>query len=196
MESNDPRITIVAGDKLQIIQMQRNELERLSLLILTRERFLLLEGRLLRSWCRWRNDCRRFTLLRGGLNNNLVKRRLQNLDGVGERLARTKLTLGVPALHTVRSNKLRKNHSIANRSNSHFDLDSKDTLPEHDVPDGVVDEVLSGLTGVDHEAVGELHGLGTSSTEFARDDNLATFGAGFHNETEDTVASPSSFRCQ
>ena len=53
---------------------------------------------------------------------------------------------------------------------------------------GVVDEVLSGLTGVDHEAVGELHGLGTSSTELARDDDLAALGAGLHDEAQDTVA--------
>jgi hypothetical protein len=44
------------------------------------------------------------------------------------------------------------------------------------------------LSGVDHETVGELHRLGTSSTELARDDNLATLGAGLHDEAEDTVA--------
>lgn len=32
------------------------------------------------------------------------------------------------------------------------------------------------------------HRLGTSSTELARDDNLATLGARLHNVTEDTVA--------
>lgn len=52
----------------------------------------------------------------------------------------------------------------------------------------LVDEVANGLTGVDHETVGELHRLGTGGTELARDDNLATLGAGLHNETEDTVA--------
>ena len=55
--------------------------------------------------------------------------------------------------------------------------------------DGVVDEVNSGLTGVDHETVGELHRLGTGSTELARDDNLATLGTRLHDETEDTIAS-------
>lgn len=53
---------------------------------------------------------------------------------------------------------------------------------------GVVDEVVGGLTGVDHEAVGELHGLGTSGAELAGDDNLATLGAGLHDEAQDTVA--------
>lgn len=72
----------------------------------------------------------------------------------------------------------------------HFDFDTKDTLTKHDVPDGVVDEVNSGLTGVDHETVGELHGLGTGSTELARDDNLATLRAGLHDEPKHTIASP------
>jgi hypothetical protein len=41
---------------------------------------------------------------------------------------------------------------------------------------------------VDHEAVGELHGLGTGGTELAGDDNLATLGAALHDEAEDTIA--------
>lgn len=47
---------------------------------------------------------------------------------------------------------------------------------------------LLGLTGVDHEAVVELHGLGTLSTELARDDNFATLGTALHDESENTVA--------
>ena len=42
-----------------------------------------------------------FALLGCRLGDNLVERRLEDLDGVGERLAGAKLTLGVPALHTV-----------------------------------------------------------------------------------------------
>jgi hypothetical protein len=42
---------------------------------------------------------------------------------------------------------------------------------------------------VDHETVGELHALGTSSTELARDDNLATLSTALHDETKDTIAS-------
>ena len=79
---------------------------------------------------------------------------------------------------------------VRKRWYSHLNLDTKDTLSEHDVPDGVVNEVLSGLTGVDHETVGELHRLSTGSTELARDNDLATLGAGLHDETEDTIASP------
>ena len=55
---------------------------------------------------------------------------------------------------------------------------------------GAIDEVAGGLTGVDHEAVGELHGLGTSSTELSRDNDLATLGTGLHDETKDTIAGP------
>lgn len=69
-----------------------------------------------------------------------------------------------------------------------LDLDTEHTLPEQDVASGVVDEVLGGLTGVDHEAVGELHALGTGGAQLAGDDNLATLGAGLHDEAEHTVA--------
>lgn len=71
---------------------------------------------------------------------------------------------------------------------SHLDLDSKDTLAEENVTNGVVDKVTGGLTGVDHEAVGELHGLGTGSTNLSRNDNFATLSTGLHDETEDTIA--------
>lgn len=55
--------------------------------------------------------------------------------------------------------------------------------------DGVVNKVTSGLTRVDHEALSELHRLGTSSTELAGNDNLTTLGARLHDESEDTVTS-------
>ena len=61
-------------------------------------------------------------------------------------------------------------------------------MTEHDVPNCIVDEFDGGLTGVDHETVGELHGLGTGSTKLAGDDNLATLGTGLHDETENTIA--------
>ena len=53
---------------------------------------------------------------------------------------------------------------------------------------GAVDEVLGGLAGVDHEAVGELHGLGAGGAELARDDDLAALGAALHDEAQDAVA--------
>lgn len=71
---------------------------------------------------------------------------------------------------------------------SHLDLDTQDTLSEQNVPDSLVHKVLCGLTGVDHEPVGELHRLGTGGTEFTGNDDFATLGAGLHDESEDTVA--------
>ena len=70
----------------------------------------------------------------------------------------------------------------------HLDLNSEDTLAEENVTDSIVDEVTGGLTGVDHEAVGELHGLGTGSTNLSGNDNLATLGTRLHDETENTIA--------
>jgi len=58
------------------------------------------------------------------------------------------------------------------------------------VSDGVVNEINGRLTGVDHETVGELHRFGTGGTKLSGDNDFATLGAGLHNETEDTVASP------
>lgn len=34
----------------------------------------------------------------------------------------------------------------------------------------------------------ELHGFGTSGSQLARDDDLATLSAGLHDESQDTVA--------
>lgn len=104
-----------------------------------------------------------------GLDDGLLLLGLEDGDGVGESLLGAGLALGVGAAHDL-------------------DLDAENTLAEEDVAGGVVDEVLGGLTRVDHEAVGELHGLGASSTELAGDDDLATLGAGLHDEAEDTVA--------
>jgi ribose 5-phosphate isomerase len=56
------------------------------------------------------------------------------------------------------------------------------------VTGGGVNEVTDGLSGVDHESVGELHGLGTGSTELSGNDDLTSLGTGLHDETEDSVA--------
>jgi hypothetical protein len=61
-------------------------------------------------------------------------------------------------------------------------------LAEKNVTSGGIDEVLCGLTGVNHETVSELHALGTRSTELSRDNNLTTLSTGLHDESEDTVA--------
>jgi hypothetical protein len=74
--------------------------------------------------------------------------------------------------------------------NLHFNLDTKDTLPEQDVSYSIINEVSRGLTGVDHESIGKLHRLGTSGTKFAGNDHLATLCTRLHDEAEDTVACP------
>lgn len=108
-------------------------------------------------------------VLADGLGNGGLLLGVEDGDGVGQRLLGTGLALGVRAAHDL-------------------NLDTEDTLAEQDVTGGAVDEVLGRLAGVDHEAVGELHGLGTGSTELSRDDNLASLGAGLHDEAEDTIA--------
>lgn len=108
-------------------------------------------------------------VLADGLENDLLLLGLEDGDGVGEGLGRTGLAVGVGAAHDL-------------------DLDAQDTLAEQDVAGSSVDELLGGLAGVDHEAVGELHGLGTGGTELAGDDDLAALGARLHDEAEDTVA--------
>jgi len=106
------------------------------------------------------------------LEDSLLLLGLDNGDSVRESLLGTGLALRVGAAHDL-------------------DLDTQDTLSEENVTGSVVDEVLGGLTRVNHEAVGELHGLGTGSTELTGDDNLATLGARLHDEAEDTIASTS-----
>lgn len=106
------------------------------------------------------------------LEDSLLLLRLDNGNGVRESLLGTGLALRVRAAHDL-------------------NLDTQDTLSEENVAGSVIDEVLGGLTRVNHEAVGELHGLGTGSTELTGDDNLATLGTGLHDEAEDTIASTS-----
>merc|ERR1711931_208554 len=43
----------------------------------------------------------------------------------------------------------------------------------------------------DLETVSELHSLGSLTSKLTRDDNFATFSAGFHDESEDTIGSTS-----
>ena len=108
-------------------------------------------------------------ILADGLGNGLLLLGLDDGDGVGKSLLGAGLALGVAAAHDL-------------------DLDAENTLAEKDVAGGAVDEVLSGLTGVDHEAVGELHGLGASGAQLAGNNDLATLGAGLHDEAENAIA--------
>jgi hypothetical protein len=111
-------------------------------------------------------------VLADGLEDGLFFLGLNDGDGVGESLLGTGLALRVGSAHDL-------------------DLDTEDTLAEEDVTSGAVNEFFGGLTGVDHETVSELHRLGTSSTELARNDNLATLGTALHDETENTIAGSS-----
>ena len=49
------------------------------------------------------------------------------------------------------------------------------TLTELHVPDSLLDVVVDGVSGVDHESIDELHGLGMLTAELARDDNSELF---------------------
>lgn len=111
-------------------------------------------------------------VLAHGLDNGLLLLRLEDGNGIRQRLLGTSLAIRVGTTHDL-------------------DLDTQNTLSEQNVTSGTVDELLGGLTGVNHEAIGELHGLGTSSTELARDDNLTTLGTRLHDEAEDTIAGTS-----
>ena len=123
------------------------------------------------------------------LNNGLLLLGLDDSDGVGEGLGWASLALGVRSAHDL-------------------DLDTEHTLTEQDVAGGLIDEVLSGLTGVDHETIlysvktnsaffqcvraySELHALGTGGPELSGNDDFATLGARLHDESENTIAGPS-----
>jgi len=135
-------------------------------------RFLMIN--MLLNWLRLRkrrrglllNDTFRF---RGWLANKLVNGRVNNRDGIGKRVLGSELALGIPSFHD-------------------FDFDSKHTLLQEDVPDGVVNKVTRGLTRMDHEAISELHRLGTCRSQLARDDDFAALSARLHDETKNTIA--------
>ena len=69
-----------------------------------------------------------------------------------------------------------------------LDLDANNSLTEEDVPAGGVNVVPCWLTGVDHETIDELHGLGTLRTELAGDDDFATLGTVLNDKSHNTVA--------
>lgn len=127
------------------------------------------------------------SLLSGSRGGNLSRR----LSRLGDRGGDGGLLLGLKDGDGVREG-LGLASLAGHVGTSHdLDLDAENTLLHQNVADGLVNELANGLTGVDHEAVGELHRLGTGSTELARDDDLATLGARLHNEAEDTVGGTS-----
>jgi hypothetical protein len=79
-------------------------------------------------------------------------------------------------------------HTRDSSYDAHFDLDTENTLPHEDVANSLVDKVARRLTRVDHEAIGELHGFCTGSTQLARHDHLAPLGARLHDKAKNTIA--------
>lgn len=110
-------------------------------------------------------------VLRDWLRNNALVLGFKDGDVVGKGLLGSGLSGGIPRKHDL-------------------NLQSEDTLAEEDVADSVIDVILRGLTRVNHESVGELHGLGTLGAELSGNDNFTTLGTSIHDEAEDTVASP------
>ena len=61
-------------------------------------------------------------------------------------------------------------------------LDSQDTLSEEDMSASHVDVLIDRISGVDHQTINKLHGLGSLSSELAADHNLAALGTALHDE--------------
>jgi hypothetical protein len=150
---------------------QAHQSKPISLLLLT-SLLLLLLCRALRLSGSLGSSSLRTVILAHGLDNALLLLWLDDGNGVGQRLLWAGLSFWVRSTHDL-------------------DLDTQDTLAEEDVAGSEVDEVLGGLTRVDHEPVGELHALRTSSTKLSGHHNLATLGTALHDESEDTIAGPS-----
>ena len=65
-------------------------------------------------------------------------------------------------------------------------------LSEEHVTASGVDVVVAGVSGVDHETVDELHGLGSLTAQLARHHHLAPLRPGLHDEAQYTVARTAS----
>ena len=70
------------------------------------------------------------------------------------------------------------------------DLDPQDALSEEDMSARHVNVLIDGISGVDHQAVNKLHGLGSLSSQLAADHDLAALGSALHDEPEDSIAGP------
>ena len=70
-----------------------------------------------------------------------------------------------------------------------LDSDTNDTLTHQDVTNSNIRVDLSGVSGLDHVSVSELHGLCTLSAKLSGNDDLTSLGGRLHHETDHTVAS-------
>ena len=68
------------------------------------------------------------------------------------------------------------------------DLDPQDALSEENVPAGHVHVLIDGISGVDHQTVNKLHGLGSLSSQLAAHHDLAALGSALHDEPENSIA--------
>ena len=89
-------------------------------------------------------------------NNGRLFFGFEDSDIVGEGVLGTVLSSGILIQHDL-------------------DLDTEDTLSQHNVTNSAINKITDGLTRVDHETIGKLHRLGTSSTELTRDNDFASY---------------------
>merc|ERR1719225_1739306 len=94
---------------------------------------------------------------------------LHDGDVVGQRPLGSNLAAGVPGQHNL-------------------DLDPQDALSEQNVPAGHVHVLVDGISGVDHQTVNKLHGLGPLSSQLAAHHHLAALGSALHDEPENSIA--------
>lgn len=66
------------------------------------------------------------------------------------------------------------------------------TLPQQDMADRRVDVIVDWVSAVDHQAVYELHGLGSLTPQLAGHHNLAAFSTALHDEPQNTIARPAT----
>merc|ERR1719333_616007 len=99
-----------------------------------------------------------------------------------------KRLLGFNDRHMIRKRLLGSNLATFIPGQHNFNLDSKDSLSQEDVSASHVNIIVDWVSGVDHQTINELHGLGSLSSQLAADHNLATLSSGLHDETEDTIA--------
>ena len=69
-----------------------------------------------------------------------------------------------------------------------LNFDTQNTLAHVKVAGGGFDVFELGLTCTFNVTFVEFHGFGTLGTKFTRNNDFATFGAGFHDESKNTIA--------
>lgn len=91
-------------------------------------------------------------------------------DHIGQVLGRSLLALSIGGLHDLH-------------------LHSEHTLLDEDVAASLIDELLAGVTGLDHVTLLELHGVSTLLAELSGHDDLASLGTSLQSAADDSVSS-------